>query len=105
MAHYRTTGPEIWMQTGTVLPICCAFCDLAVHSSALVNNSRPGGKVDAFTCATGTGGTLAGTAKFLKEKSPKVKIILADPPGSVLFSWFKNKKLERTGDGSITEGE
>ncbi|KJE96398.1 cysteine synthase [Capsaspora owczarzaki ATCC 30864] len=78
LAHYHTTGPEIWMQTN--------------------------GKVDAFTCGTGTGGTLSGTGLFLKEKNPKIKVVLADPPGSVLFSWFKKDKLERTGDSSITEG-
>lgn len=77
-AHIETTGPEIWQQTG--------------------------GKVTGFTCATGTGGTLAGTATFLKSKNPNVKIFLADPPGSVLYSYIKTKKLERTGDSSITEG-
>lgn len=77
-AHYYTTGPEIWLQTD--------------------------GKIDAFTCSTGTGGTLSGTARFLKEKNKNIKIVLADPPGSVLYNWFKNKKLVREGDGSITEG-
>lgn len=78
-AHIDSTGPEIWAQTN--------------------------GKVDAFTCATGTGGSLAGTARYLKDISDgKVKIFLADPPGSVLYKYVKEKKLERTGDGSITEG-
>ena len=79
-AHYLSTGPEIWEQTG--------------------------GKVDGFTCATGTGGTLAGTGKYLKEKSGgKTQVWLADPPGSVLYSYISSggKLVERTGS-SITEG-
>lgn len=79
-AHIETTGPEIWYQTG--------------------------GKVDAFTCATGTGGTLAGVTRYLKDKSDgKVKTFLADPPGSVLHSYIQSggKLAERQG-GSITEG-
>lgn len=76
-AHYLTTGPEIWRQTG--------------------------GKVDAWTCSTGTAGTFAGVAKFLKEKHPKVRTVLADPPGSVLYQFFTTGKLARSGS-SITEG-
>lgn len=76
-AHYATTGPEIWEQTG--------------------------GKVDAWTCSTGTGGTFAGVAKYLKEKNPAIKAVLADPPGSVLYQYFTNGKLARSGS-SITEG-
>lgn len=76
-AHYTTTGPEIWQQTG--------------------------GKVDAWTCSTGTGGTFAGVAKYLKEKNPAVQAVLADPPGSVLYQYFTNGKLARSGS-SITEG-
>lgn len=76
-AHYQTTAPEI-------------------------HNQLP--KVDAFTCSTGTGGTLSGIASYFKKHSPKTKIYLADPPGSVLYSLIKNKTLIRTGDGSITEG-
>lgn len=77
-AHYETTGPEIWEQTN--------------------------GKVDAVVFGTGTGGTLAGCGMFLKERNPNVKAICADPQGSVLYSFFKTGKVERTGDGSITEG-
>jgi cysteine synthase A len=79
-AHIETTGPEIWAQTE--------------------------GRVDAFTCATGTGGSLAGTTRYLKEKSEgRVKCFLADPPGSVLHSYIQSggKLSERSG-GSITEG-
>ncbi|KAI0847886.1 cysteine synthase [Daldinia vernicosa] len=79
-AHIETTGPEIWAQT---------------H-----------GKVDAFTCATGTGGTLAGITRYLKDVSGgRVKAYLADPPGSVLHSYIQSggKLVERTGS-SITEG-
>jgi cysteine synthase A len=76
--HFSTTGPEIWFQTQ--------------H------------KVDAFTASTGTGGTLAGVGLYLKQKKPSIKIVLADPPGSALYSYFKEGgKLERTGS-SITEG-
>ncbi|KAF9584483.1 hypothetical protein BGW38_006299 [Lunasporangiospora selenospora] len=79
-AHIETTGPEIWQQLD--------------------------GNVDGFTCATGTGGTLAGIARFLKEKSQgKTKIFLADPPGSVLYSFIKSGgKLNERGGSSITEG-
>ncbi|GHJ87800.1 hypothetical protein NliqN6_4202 [Naganishia liquefaciens] len=78
-AHIKTTGPEIWRQTD--------------------------GKVDAFTCATGTGGTLAGTVRYLKEISDgRVKGYLADPPGSVLYKLVETGKAEREGSGSITEG-
>ncbi|KAL5612968.1 hypothetical protein BROUX41_003954 [Berkeleyomyces rouxiae] len=79
-AHYETTGPEIWYQTG--------------------------GKVDAFTCSSGTGGTFAGIMAYLKEKSQGgVEAYLADPPGSVLHSYVQSggKLTERNG-GSITEG-
>lgn len=79
-AHIETTGPEIWAQTA--------------------------GAVDAFTCATGTAGTLAGITRYLKEVSDgRVKSYLADPPGSVLHSYIQSggKLVERSG-GSITEG-
>jgi cysteine synthase A len=79
-AHYETTGPELWEQTQ--------------------------GTLDAFTCATGTGGTLAGVGKFLKEKSGgKAQVWLADPPGSVLHSYVQTGgKLKERSGGSITEG-
>lgn len=79
-AHYHSTGPEIWEQTQ--------------------------GKVDAFICATGTGGTLAGVGRALKEKSDgKTQIWLADPPGSVLHSYITSGgKLKERSGGSITEG-
>lgn len=79
-AHLETTGPEIWNQTD--------------------------GKINAFTCATGTGGTLAGVTRYLKNISAgKVKTFLADPPGSVLHSYVTSggQLKERTGS-SITEG-
>jgi cysteine synthase A len=75
--HYQTTGPEVWEQTG--------------------------GKVDGFICAVGTGGTLAGVARYLREKSPAVKIGLADPMGAKLYNYYKNGELAAEG-GSITEG-
>ncbi|HWL67537.1 MAG TPA: cysteine synthase A [Geminicoccus sp.] len=75
--HYRTTGPEIWQQTG--------------------------GRIDAFTCAVGTGGTLAGVADYLKEQKPDVRIVLADPMGAALYSWIKTGELKSSGS-SITEG-
>ena len=76
-AHYQTTGPEIWEQTE--------------------------GKVDAFICAVGTGGTLAGTGAFLKEKNPEIQIGLADPMGAALYSYYTEGELSSWGD-SITEG-
>jgi cysteine synthase A len=75
--HRLTTGAEIWTQTG--------------------------GKIDAFTCACGTGGTLAGVGMALKAHNPDVKIILADPEGSALYGWVKSGDLTVTGS-SITEG-
>jgi cysteine synthase A len=75
--HRVSTGPEIWRQTG--------------------------GQVDAFTCACGTGGTLAGVAMALKAEKPAVRIVLADPEGSSLYGWVKSGDLSVTGS-SITEG-
>ena len=74
-AHVETTGPEIWAQTD--------------------------GKVDGFTCAVGSGGTLAGVAEVLQPKG--VKIGLADPEGAALYSFYTSGEFAATG-GSITEG-
>jgi cysteine synthase A len=75
--HRATTGAEIWAQTG--------------------------GKIDAFTCSCGTGGTLAGVAMALKAHNPAVRIVLADPEGSGLYGWIKVNDLHVSGS-SITEG-
>ena len=76
-AHYKTTGPEIWEQTD--------------------------GKIDGFTCAVGSGGTLGGVALALKERSKDVRIALTDPYGAKLFTWVKSGTLEAEGN-SIMEG-
>ena len=77
-AHFETMGPEIWEQTG--------------------------GKVDGFICAVGSGGTLAGTAISLREKSEgRIKIGIADPGGAALFEYYKNGELKAEGT-SMTEG-
>ena len=76
-AHYETTGPEIWEQTG--------------------------GAVDAFVASVGTGGTLAGVGLALKERKPSVRIVLADPLGSALYHYYAHGALKAEGD-SITEG-
>jgi cysteine synthase A len=75
--HFDTTGPEIWAQLD--------------------------GKVDGFTCAVGTGGTLAGVSRYLKEKKEDVKIFLSDPYGSALYNYYKKNELKAEGN-SITEG-
>jgi cysteine synthase A len=75
--HIDTTAPEIWEQTE--------------------------GKVDAFTCAVGTGGTLAGVGMALKERNSKIQIALADPMGAALYSYYKTGVLAAEGT-SITEG-
>ena len=59
--------------------------------------------IDGFTCAAGTGGTIAGVSIGLKDKNKNIKIALSDPLGSSLYSYVKNNKLESTGN-SITEG-
>lgn len=61
-AHFEGTAPEIWLQCGGL------------------------GKADAFVCAAGTGGTLAGVARFLKDKNPDIRCYLVDPPGSSLYN-------------------
>ena len=75
--HYETTGPEIYEQTN--------------------------GKVDAFICSVGTGGTLAGAGMFLKERNPEIIVALADPLGAALHSFYTTGELSSWG-GSITEG-
>ena len=75
--HRATTGREIWEQTE--------------------------GRIDAFTCACGTGGTLAGVAFALKERDPTIRVVLADPEGSGLYGWVKANDLSVSGS-SITEG-
>jgi cysteine synthase A len=76
-AHIETTGPEIWRQTD--------------------------GKVDAFICSVGSGGTLGGVGMALKAKNPKITIGLADPPGAALYSFYTSGVLKAEGS-SITEG-
>jgi len=76
-AHIETTAPEIWQQTG--------------------------GKVDGFTCAVGSGGTLGGVAMALKRLNPKIRTAAADPLGAAIYSWIKKGTLEMHGS-SITEG-
>lgn len=75
--HYATTGEEIWQQTD--------------------------GKVDGFVCAVGTGGTLAGVSKKLKERNSDITIAIADPMGSSLYHYYKDGELKSEGN-SITEG-
>ncbi len=75
-AHYQTTGPEIWKQTD--------------------------GEVDVFICGVGTGGTLTGVGRYLKERKPSVKIVLADPVGSSLADFYRGK--ESTSASYLVEG-
>jgi cysteine synthase A len=77
-AHFESTGPEIWTQTE--------------------------GRIDAFTCSTGTGGTLAGVARYLKEQKESVRIVLADPMGSALYNWVTTGEMDMSKGPSITEG-
>ncbi|MCI0330508.1 MAG: cysteine synthase family protein [candidate division Zixibacteria bacterium] len=84
-AHYLTTGPEIWEQTGR--------------------------KIDYFVAGIGTGGTLSGAGRFLKEKNPKIQVIAVDPKGSILKSYIEkgveirpeSYKLEGIGSEMVTE--
>ena len=77
-AHYESTGPEIWQQTG--------------------------GKVDGFICSVGSGGTLAGTSAYLKEKNKGIVTACADPRGAAMYELFKHGEPKVTPGGSITEG-
>lgn len=78
LSHFKTTGPEIWEQTK--------------------------GEVTGFVASVGTGGTLAGTAMFLKQQNPKVKTVCADPHGAAMYPWFKNGELITTDGESVAEG-
>ena len=77
LGHYTTTAPEIWE---------------AVK-----------GKIDGFICSVGSGGTIAGVGRYLKEKNPNITIALADPEGSALYSHYACGKLEANGS-SVSEG-
>jgi cystathionine beta-synthase len=68
-AHYRTTGPEIWDDTE--------------------------GKITHFVCGMGTGGTISGVGKYLKEKNPNIKIIGVDPEGSLYFDFHKSGTIAK----------
>jgi cysteine synthase A len=78
LAHYQTTGPEIWKQTA--------------------------GEVTGFVASVGTGGTLAGASMFLKEKNPEIKAVCADPYGAAMYSWFKLGDLNTKDGDSVAEG-
>jgi cysteine synthase A len=77
LAHIRSTAPEIWQQTG--------------------------GRIDGFTCAAGTGGTIAGVGLGLKERSERVTIALTDPHGAALYDYYANGELRAEGS-SVAEG-
>jgi cysteine synthase A len=77
LAHIRTTAAEIWQQTG--------------------------GRIDGFTCAVGTGGTLAGVALGLRAEKPDICIALTDPEGAALYNWFASGELKAEGS-SVSEG-
>lgn len=69
-AHYKTTGPEIWEQMD--------------------------GRIDYFVAGIGTGGTVGGTAQFLKEQDPNIKVIAIDPAGSIFYDYFHTGKIEKS---------
>jgi cysteine synthase A len=77
-AHYVSTGPEIWEQTQ--------------------------GRIDAFICSIGTGGTVAGTSTFLREKKKDIVIGIADPKGAAMYNLFAHGEAKASEGGSITEG-
>lgn len=76
--HFATTGPEIWNDTE--------------------------GRLDAFVSAAGTGGTLAGVSRYLKWRKPRIRTVLADPPGSALYYYVRTGEAMGDGGSSITEG-
>src|SRR5262249_36118201 len=78
LAHFKTTGPEVWEQTA--------------------------GEVTGFVASVGTGGTLAGTSMFLKQKNPEIKAVCADPYGAAMWSWFKRGNLGTKDGDSYAEG-
>jgi cysteine synthase A len=75
--HYETTGPEIWEQTA--------------------------GRIDIFTCAVGSSGTMSGVSRFLKEKNPNLRTVVADPGGSGMYCFVREGKLEAEGS-TVSEG-
>jgi cysteine synthase len=75
--HYETTGPELWEQ-----------CE---------------GKLDVLVCSVGSGGTISGVSRYLKEKNPALRVVLVDPLGSGLYCYVREGKMEGSGS-SITEG-
>ncbi|MBN1196552.1 MAG: cysteine synthase family protein [Candidatus Aminicenantes bacterium] len=70
-AHYRTTGPEIWEQMD--------------------------GRIDIFVAGIGTGGTIGGVARFLKEKDPGIRVVAVDPEGSIFYDWFHHRRIVTPG--------
>jgi cysteine synthase len=76
--HYRTTGPEIWTQTQ--------------------------GKVTGFVASIGSGGTIAGVSRFLKERNPAIRAVVADPLGAAMWSWFKHGHTDFDDGDSFAEG-
>ncbi len=66
-AHYRSTGPEIWQQME--------------------------GRIDYFVAGMGTGGTICGVARYLKEQDPEITVVAVDPEGSVFYDWFHHQRM------------
>lgn len=77
-AHYLSTAPEIWQQTG--------------------------GKIDFFIASGSTGGTVSGVGRFLKEKNPAIKVIMPDPIGSIYYEYFKSGKISSANCNYLVEG-